>query len=102
LRATVALLRGDVAGSLHAHPLAVVAVPTAVYAVVRSLSSTARTKTSERAFSVLVAGVVAAMFVVWVLRFQGALGGASPVNSIWSRGLAENPVAKELVPSRSR
>ena len=73
-RATLALFRGDVRGSLAFHPLAMPLLAVAVVGLVVTL--TARNATYQRFVNVTVRVVLVALVSVWLARFCGAFGGA--------------------------
>lgn len=100
-RATIALLRGDVAEALRFHPLVFVALPILAGLAVSSLwgwlrgePAGGRTAISPGGFgSRLRTGaaaiLVVALLVVWGLRFFGFLGGPAPVTTYaewWTNG----------------
>ena len=87
-RATLALLRGDVATALSLHPLAPLVTPLVGISLVANLVSYVRHGTlltlrgkAARWANVLLLTTAAAMFVLWVARFFGAFGGPVPVET---------------------
>jgi hypothetical protein len=85
-RATLLLLRGDVAGALHMHPLSPLVVPLFggffAYGVATYLRSGRWPATQGPAAGrVAVVGLVVwtALVAVWIARFWGAFGGPVPV-----------------------
>ena len=83
-RATLALLRGDVHGALHLHPLVLVVIPAMTVA---GAARFGRVAVSPRASALAVTGagaLLAALVVVWAARFAGAFGGPVPVLSLWA------------------
>ena len=85
-RATFALLHGDLWGSLHLHPLAILVSPLVVgyvgfksvlYVVTGRWWSTDRR--IDRWSTRVTTALVVLMMVVWAARFLGAFGGPAPV-----------------------
>ena len=85
-RATFALLHGDLWGSLHLHPLAILVSPLVVgyvgfksvlYVVTGRWWSTERG--IDRGSTRVTTALVVLMMVVWAARFLGAFGGPAPV-----------------------
>lgn len=81
-RATLALLRGDVAGSLHFHPLAMIISPLVAGIVAYDVAvyvrrgRSAATQTLQGRWVTVGAVVLGAVAVaVWVARFFGWFGG---------------------------
>ena len=94
-RATLALLRGDVAGALRLHPLVFVLAPLFAFALGVSLldyvrggpaNATTRLATwlSVRARTRAAWGLLALALVVWGARFAGYFGGPAPVETLAS------------------
>ena len=86
LRATVALMRGHFAESVHIHPLALVAVPVTAFAVLCVRSGKSMTRRAETLLTASMTALVVAMMAVWISRLGGAFGGPVSVHSIWSPG----------------
>jgi hypothetical protein len=78
-RATLALLHGDVAASLHHHPLASIVVPLVVAVAARAIVDRPRGARWDRLERVAIGVVGVASLVVWIARFLGAFGGPEPV-----------------------
>jgi hypothetical protein len=86
-RATLLLLRGDVSASLHMHPLAVPMLACWGAIALATVLATWREGVPWRFYrsklgkaSVIATGVAyISLFVVWVLREEGLLGGPVPV-----------------------
>jgi hypothetical protein len=96
LRAALALARGDVAESFHIHPLALVVLPVAAFAVLRLRSAT---PLGQRAGALLVGcltATVLALFGLWIARLGGAFGGPVAVHSVWSAIGTPSPFARAL------
>lgn len=92
-RATLALLRGDVHGALHFHPLVWLLTPLFVLFAASGLVELLRAPQSEpwraspirwrgRVFNVVAAVVLAVTLGVWGLRFAGFFGGPAKVTSL--------------------
>jgi hypothetical protein len=85
-RATLALLRGDLSGALHLHPLALLVPPVVIggllfnaFEYVRTGGWFATEAIRARTVTVIAAFLSAALLVVWIARFLGAFGGPVPV-----------------------
>jgi hypothetical protein len=85
-RASLRLLRGDLAGALAFHPLVPVVLPLALaFAGTNAFYYVTRGRwgfvdgLTGRAFTAAAAALVALMVGVWVARFFGAFGGPVPV-----------------------
>jgi Protein of unknown function (DUF2752) len=83
-RATLALLRGDLRGALHLHPLVLVISPLFVWAVTSAAVGYVRGPQARpnlrpwlasRLASLLAVGLLAATLGVWSARFLGYFGG---------------------------
>jgi hypothetical protein len=89
-RATFALLRGDLHGALHLHPLAPVLTPLFGAAMLKVLADYVRgaevTPTpawwTGRTVTWLATALLVAVVGVWLLRFAGWFGGPVPVQSL--------------------
>jgi hypothetical protein len=92
-RATLALLRGDVAGALHFHPLVFVLAPVFGFAIGLSLLDYVRGGAASAPLGVVswfsvraryraACGLLALVLAVWVARFAGYFGGPVPVESL--------------------
>jgi Protein of unknown function (DUF2752) len=92
-RASLALLRGDVHGALHLHPLVWLLAPLFVVFFGSGLLELLRPSRVEawrgspirwrgRAFNAFAALVLTLTLGVWVLRFAGYFGGPAPVQSL--------------------
>jgi hypothetical protein len=85
-RATLAILHGHLAESLHLHPLALVVSPLVAamlaynaYSYVKSGKHAAAEAISSRRATQLIGALGVVMIAVWIARFFGALGGPVPV-----------------------
>lgn len=85
-RATMALLRGDVAQAYQFHPVAIVLVPLlGVYAVASAVSYIRHGRSrvdqvlSSLPVTVGLVLLLVLLIVVWIARFFGAFGGPVPV-----------------------
>ena len=92
-RATLALVRGDVAGALHFHPLVFVLTPVFGFAIGVSLLDYVRGGGASaplgivRWFSIRARyraawGLLALVLAVWGARFAGYFGGPVPVEDL--------------------
>ena len=82
-RASRALLRGDLAGALHHHPLVWLILPLVAFELTRQtfayiVDRPARTSVSKAATAGWIVAL-ALLLAVWIARFLGALGGPEPV-----------------------
>jgi Protein of unknown function (DUF2752) len=89
-RATLALMRGDLRGALHLHPLVLVIAPIFIAAMASAAASYVRGPRprrnlrpwlASRLASVLAFGLLAATLGVWSARFFGYFGGPVPVET---------------------
>jgi hypothetical protein len=106
-RATLALLRGDLRGALHLHPLVLVLAPIFIWATtsaalsyVRGPHPSANLKPwlASRLATVLAFTLLAATLGVWGARFGGYFGGPAPVETFhdWARSHADAAIASQL------
>jgi hypothetical protein len=82
-RATLALIRGDLAGALSLHPLSLAVGPVAAALIVEHAS---RYLWTGRAFAAparwkeaMLAALAVLLIAVWILRFFGSWGGPVPI-----------------------
>ncbi len=81
-RAVLALLHGDVHAALALNPVGLVAAALAVPSlawILRGVVREGRVVDLPRWLRVVWTGVIGALFVVWIARFFGALGGPAPI-----------------------
>jgi hypothetical protein len=92
-RATLALLRGDVASALHFHPLVFVLAPVFAFAIGVSLLDYVRGGAASAPVGVMswlsvraryraAWGLLALTLAVWGARFAGYFGGPVPVENL--------------------
>jgi hypothetical protein len=91
-RATLALLRGDLASALHFHPLVWLLTPlfvgfvgVSLLELVRGPSRSprrARVRWNTRTVTVLATCLLVLSFGVWLARFAGYFGGPVPVTTL--------------------
>jgi len=87
-RATLACLRGDIAGGAHLHPLVFLATPAAVALLVLAVYSYLKVGKARYSPSVMrwllppLKVIYVALLVLWVVRFAGYFGGPVKVQSI--------------------
>jgi len=89
-RATLAGLRGDLAGAFRLHPLFAAAAPAYFYLVfgiayryVAGPLARPPSRLENRIVSLVAGVLVVLLLAVWVSRFFGAFGGPVPVRTWW-------------------
>lgn len=88
-RASIALLRGDLHGAMHFHPLAPLLLPLIALlvgdGVARYVTASKRRGLwgwSHRATGIAALCLIALLLGTWLARFSGALGGPVPVTRL--------------------